>query len=255
MDSTEAHEMLEASNARPGLVAQLVPSPLSFGVDSTIQRLVSQGELGELIAVDIAFRADTFPDPDAPLHWREDRRFSGNNIMALGIWYESLMRWIGEAGSVMAMGKTAVPTRRTPEGVVDVEIPDHLDVVAAMECGAQARLQMSSVTGLSPANRATLHGSEATLRFEQGQLLMGRKGAEALTPIDIPEDEIGTWRVEQDFIDAIRGLGDVTMTDFETGVKYMEFTDAVWMSMEQGRVVPLPLRQHEENERSTSTQS
>jgi hypothetical protein len=106
---------------------------------------------------------------------------------------------------------------------------------------------MSSVTGLSPTNEATLYGSEAVLRFEDGQLLMGRKGADRLEPIDIPQNEIGSWRVEEDFIDAIRGLRDVPLTDFETGVRYMEFTDAVWMSMEQGRLVDLPLRNQGEN--------
>jgi predicted dehydrogenase len=247
MNSVEAHEMLEASKANPDLVAQLVPSPLSFGVDKTIRRLVDNGRLGTLISADIAFRGDAFPDPGAPVSWRENSELSGHNIMALGIWYESLMRWIGEASSVMAMGKTVFPVRSTPEGPVEVEIPNHLDVMAMMECGAQARFQMSSVTGLSPTNEATLYGSEAVLRFEDGQLLMGRKGADRLEPIDIPQNEIGSWRVEEDFIDAIRGLRDVPLTDFETGVRYMEFTDAVWMSMEQGRLVDLPLRNQGEN--------
>lgn len=255
MNSVEAHEMLAASRDNPDLVAQLVPSPLSFGVDETIRRLMAEGQVGTLIAADIAYRANSFPDPDAPLHRREDKQLSGNNVMALGIWYESLRRWIGDAASVTAMGKIAVPMRNTPDGRVEVAMPDHLDVIAAMECGAQARFQMSSVTGLSPANRATLYGSEAVLRFDQGQLLMGRKGDVRLAPIEIPEDEVGSWRVEQDFIDAIRGLREVTLTDFETGVRYMEFTDAVWMSMEQGRAISLPLQQHDENDRPTSTQS
>ena len=34
------------------------------------------------------------------------------NVMSLGIWYETVMRWVGEATAVMAMGKTFVAMRR-----------------------------------------------------------------------------------------------------------------------------------------------
>jgi len=240
MNSREAHDMLRASRSRPDLVAQLVPSPLSFGVDATMQRLVAEGFLGTLHAVDVVFRTSDPPDPQLPLHWREDSRLSGNNVMALGIWYETLMRWIGDARSVVAMGSVSAPLRRAAGGPRSVRIPDHLDVLAHMECGAQARFQFSTVTGGNPVNRATLYGSDATIRFEGGQLHVRRRGETAPEPIEIPTDQAGSWRVEQDFVDAIRGRADVTLTDFETGVRYMEFTDAVWESMQRRRVVELP---------------
>ena len=37
----------------------------------------------------------------------------------------------------------------------------------------------------------------------------------------------GAWQVEADFIAAIRGERPVTHTDFGTGVRYMQFTEAV----------------------------
>ena len=40
---------------------------------------------------------------------------------------------------------------------------------------------------------------------------------------------------------AIRGNEPITHTNFEDGVKYMEFTEAVNLSMETGTVVSLPL--------------
>jgi predicted dehydrogenase len=124
---------------------------------------------------------------------------------------------------------------------VEVEIPDYLEVLAEMSQGALARFQMSDVTGLSRANRATLYGTEGTLRFEDGELYLGKDGDEDLARLEIPESERGKWRVERDFIDAIRGRAEVELTDFATGVQYMEFTDAIWLSMEQGRLVGLPL--------------
>ena len=56
-----------------------------------------------------------------------------------------------------------------------------------------------------------------------------------------PADEAGGWRVEEEFISAIRGQEEITHTDFATGVKYMEFTEAVHRSRRSGAAVSLPL--------------
>jgi hypothetical protein len=42
--------------------------------------------------------------------------------------------------------------------------------------------------------------------------------------IPIPNAQEMGWRVEQEFIGAIRGTEKVQRTDFYTGVQYMEFT-------------------------------
>ena len=47
--------------------------------------------------------------------------------------------------------------------------------------------------------------------------------------------------VERQFINAIRGTEEVTMVPFETGVHYMEFTEAVTLSARSGQAVYLPL--------------
>jgi predicted dehydrogenase len=86
----------------------------------------------------------------------------------------------------------------------------------------------------------SLYGSEGTLRFEGGQLYGGRRGDAQLAEMAIPESEQGGWRVEEEFIDAIRGLAPVRLTTFEDGVRYMEFTEAVFRSRTTGRAVPLP---------------
>lgn len=242
MNAREAHDMLAASRARPDLITQLVPSPLSFGVDKTIARLIASGYIGVPLALDVTVRPGTFPEPATPLHWREDADLSGRNIMSLGIWYESVMRWIGEATAVLASGKIVVASRTDAGGdTKPIRIPDHLDVTAEMECGAQAHFLFSNITGIIAANQATLFGDEGVLQLDGGKLLGGRREDSALHPIDIPADEAGHWRVEEEFINAIRGEEEVTLTDFVTGTKYMEFTEAVWKSMEGGRKITLPL--------------
>ena len=57
----------------------------------------------------------------------------------------------------------------------------------------------------------------------------------------IPKSKQGAWRVEEEFINAIRGKEEITHTDFATAVQYMEWTDAVTMSLRRREVVKLPL--------------
>ena len=59
--------------------------------------------------------------------------------------------------------------------------------------------------------------------------------------VEVPESEAGAWRVEEEFIGAIRGTERITHTDFTTGVKYMQFTEAVRSSWQRGVAVPVPL--------------
>jgi hypothetical protein len=150
------------------------------------------------------------------------------NMMSMGIWYEGLMRWVGEATGVMAMGKTYVKMRKNEQGVLKpVRIPEHIDVVADLAGGAQLHLQISSVAGLTGTPEVYLFGSEGTLPFTENKLFGGKKADKALSEISIPAAQAGGWRVEEEFIAAIRGQEKIFHTTFENGVKYMEFTEAV----------------------------
>ncbi len=240
MNATEARQMYEVARQRPHLTAQIVPSPDSLRANRTIQRLLAEGWLGDVLAVEIRSGNDFVEENGAPLHWRHDKDLSGLNIMSMGIWYEALMRWVGVAKRVTATGKTFVTTRRDWEGRrIGVRIPDHIDILADLACGAQAHIQVSSVTGLAGSPSATLYGSRGTLRFVDNKLFGGQRGDKGLSEIDIPASEAGAWRVEEEFVNAVRGEEVITHTDFLTGVKYMEFTEAVNVSLAEGRNVTL----------------
>lgn len=197
-NAAEAHQMHNAALQNPHLTAQIVPSPFSFGVDRTIQRLISEGYLGNLLAIDARSNGSAFLDPDGPRHWRHDMDLSGMNIMFMGIWYEALMRWVGEATEVTAMGKTFVTMRKDDSGQLKpVRIPEHLDIVAQMACGAQLHLQCSTVTGLVGATEAYLYGDAGTLHVDatdstNNKLYGGQQGDTALQEIEIPADEWGS---------------------------------------------------------------
>ena len=241
MDAAEGRRMLEASRRAPNLVTQLVPSPPTLEVDATLTKLIAEGYVGEVLAVELSTTQNArFVDREEPLHWRHDVALSGHNVMNMGIWYEAMLRWLPPARRVMAMGKIAVPQRRDDAGALrDVKIPDHLEILATLRDGAVARLRFSAVAALGPASEVWIFGSDGTLRLDaDGKRLFGaRRGDKALAEIPIPAASRVGWRVEEEFVNAIRGRETVSRTTFEDGVRYMEFTDAVAASVNSGRAV------------------
>ena len=240
MNAGEGRRMLEASRKAPHLIAQLVPAPHTLEVDATIQTLLGEGFVGEVLAVELQASGGRFVEPDAPLTWRQDIGLSGHNILNMGIWYEAMMRWLGPAQRVTAMTKVAVPHRKDAAGAShEVRVPDHVDILAQLRGGAVGHLRFSSVTGLAPASEAWIFGSEGTLRLEADTLRLtgGRRGESALREIPVPPKTRIGWRVEEEFVNAIRGREKIARTSFEDGVRYMEFTDAVTRSASTGQTV------------------
>src|SRR6267143_5003145 len=141
MNAAEGRRMLAAWRKAPGLVAQLVPSPPTLEVDSTLKALLADGFVGEVLAVELsATRQPSFVDREAPLHWRQDVALSGHNILTMGIWYEAMLRWLGAARRVSAMGKIAVPRRHDERGALrEVTVPDHVEARRSRHGGAARR--------------------------------------------------------------------------------------------------------------------
>jgi predicted dehydrogenase len=247
MNAKEARQMLAASRAHPNLVTQVVPGPATFAADPMVMHLLKEGYIGELQSMDLKVPAG-FLNPGAPMHWRMDREYSGMNILSMGIWYECVSRWVGPATAVMARTRVAVPYRvdRERGELRAVLVPDHVEVLADLANGAIARMHWSSVAGLMPGPEIWLYGSEGTLRIVQrGRddlvLTGGKRGDKELSPIEIPADKTYRWRVEEEFVSAIRGQEPVRRTSFVDAVGYMDFTEAVHISSREGRRVYLPL--------------
>ncbi|GAB3742669.1 Gfo/Idh/MocA family protein [Microlunatus parietis] len=235
----EAKQMIVAAERRPRLITQVVPSPFTLEYDATISRLLGEGYLGDLVAVEITDRSG-FVDPAAARTWRQTTAISGVNIMSLGIWYEAMQRWLGDAAWVMAAGRTMITRRPGAGGASEiVDVPDHLDVIGALPSGAQLRIAVSQVTGHAPANGVWLYGTDGTLRLTGDGLFGARRGEAEPTKIDIPDAERIGWRVEEEFIGAIRGSEPVRRTTFADGLGYLIFTEAVWRSVRERRVIHL----------------
>jgi hypothetical protein len=127
-----------------------------------------------------------------------------------------------------------------------MEIPDHIDVIGVMAQGGQMRFNVSAVLGHAP-DLADVHifGTEGTIRLRQpvgGALTLSaaKRGKGDLEPVEVDPAKRGGWRVEEEFINAVRGKERITHTDFFTGVKYMEWTTAVARSLSEARAVTLP---------------
>jgi predicted dehydrogenase len=241
MNAAEGRRMLEGSRRAPQLVAQLVPAPHTLEVDRKLKQLIAEGYAGQLHAVEVqATQQARFAEQGEALHWRQNIALSGNNILNMGIWYEAMMRWLGPAARVMAMTKIATPKRKDEAGQWhEVKVPDHVDILVNFKSGPVAHLRFSSLTALAPPAEAWIFGSEGTLRIEPDakRLSGGRRGDKELKEIAIPADQRIGWRVEEEFVNAIRGREKITHTNFEDGVRYMEFTDAVAKSAASGQAV------------------
>lgn len=239
MNAAEARKMLAASRRHPRLTAQLVPSPFTLRVDRTVQRILGEGGLGALRHFSFQFCGPPPMPPRGPLHWRRDHRLSGMNTLVLGIAYESLLRWLGPAEQVRALARVFQREAVDPDTgqPVEVEVPDYLTVQIEMPGSLLGTFTMFESGAPGPPNRYQLFGDRAMLEVDfqpGGGARLGRAGEKTLHPVDIPPEEAGGWRVEEEFINAIRGKETVTYTPFETGVDYMVFTEAVYRSWTQG---------------------
>jgi predicted dehydrogenase len=239
----EARDMLAASLRHPELISQLVPTSQTYRIDNVLKRMINDGFLGEILSVELQRLQTCFPTVDGDLDWRHDVAFSGYNTLNIGASYEAMMRWLGRSNHVMAMSKVHVPYRRNGSGdLTSVGVADHVDILFELAGGAQVHMRASETTGLSTGNHTWIYGSEGTIHVDRRQnVFAGRRGDSELAQVPNPREAQAYYRVEEEFINAIRGIERITMAPFETGVHYMEWTEAVYRSSQTGQAMYLPL--------------
>ena len=173
-------------------------------------------------------------------------------MLTLGIIHETLLRWAPPPVRVLAQVHAFISTRIDPESGVrrPVGTPDSVQVLAILENGARAVYHLSGVTPFGQGMGISLYGTEGVLHYDiAADRLWGasrRRGAasaqrQGLEELPIPPEKALSWRVEADFVDAIRRQTPIQFTDFATGVAYMEFTEAVARSAQREQAVELPL--------------
>ena len=69
MDATEAAEMLAESQKHPELICQIVPSQMTLKWDKTIQRLLREGAIGDVLTAVVKSNGGPI-DTEKPIGWR-----------------------------------------------------------------------------------------------------------------------------------------------------------------------------------------
>jgi predicted dehydrogenase len=237
MNADEAHAMLAASLEHPDLTTMIVPAPTSMWGDRAIARVLAGGAIGDLRTLRLTWGGSV--SGGAPDPWRRQKRFSGNNVMAVGILAECIGRWLGNAVAIQARTENFVSSLVAEGRIERYDVPDFVAIQAEFPGHVHAVLEISSFATGVP-NAAYFFGSSGALRADfDSQTLALSTGGGAFAPVEIRPDEPQDWAVEQEFIGAIRGQNEVRLTDFATGVKYMEFTDAVAESAATGQRITL----------------
>jgi predicted dehydrogenase len=244
MNAAEARQMLAKSQEHPDLVAQIVPSPAGLSVDIFLRELLADGYVGEVYEIVVRSLSDHLADPSTPLHWRQRADRSGLNVLALGIFNETVQRFFGDTASLVAQTHWFIAQRPDPDTgeMRAVDIPDSVSVLAEMASGATAVYHLSGVARHAGPGGMEVYGRAGTLHYDLDRTLRGAwAGDHELQEIPIPPEKAYDWHVEEDFIAAIRGERPVRLTTFADGVKYMDFTEAVHRSAQTGQRVRLPL--------------
>jgi predicted dehydrogenase len=226
MDLAEAEEMHSASKRYPELVTMLCPPPYGMRGDLLVKKLLAENKIGRPHHVRLQSFTGAYLDPEAPAHWRQRIEISGLHVLTLGIYVEVLQRWLGDIAGVFARGKIIIPIRQGYE----VIIPDLLTVLCAFDNGAEGVLEFSGVSAAAAGDRVEIYGDKGTLVYDFATdiVQIAKVGDKGLQVVDLPADLVTEWRVEDDFVAAVKSKGNVRPhPDFDDGVRYMRVVQAV----------------------------
>ena len=248
MNAREAQRMLDRSLECPALTAMIVPSPYGLTGDAYMRSLIAGGFLGTCArSTSTGFSSD-LADPKTPLGWRQMTKYFGLQH--------------AHPGHPLRDGPALGPAGEPRHGLRLEAHPDAPRPRDGQDRPGRHARQRAGVDHPGrwlvrrlPPERALLArdrhghlafmGSEGTLVYDlsRDQIRGARRSEPELQPMPIPQALRGGWQVESDFVAAIRGERPVTHTDFATGVRYMQFTEAVARSSRHQSPVTLPLRE------------
>ncbi|MFW5681610.1 MAG: Gfo/Idh/MocA family protein [Phycisphaeraceae bacterium] len=254
MNLAEADDMVAAADEHPGRVSVVCPPPHRMPAEPFVQKLIRDGDLGELreAALHVTGGANL-----GELSWRERVEFSGQQVLSVGIWSEALIAWLGEYETLSATTATPIASKPDPDNdgkPYTISIPQIVLTHGRLTSGIAISERFSGVSPHDAVNALVVAGSEKSLRVRiQGAHMKvdlanaGEKGPDAFKEVEPPAELTNPWRVEQDFVDAVR-MADrgedwralpSTTPDFHEAHKYMKKIDAIHRSASTGQAVQL----------------
>lgn len=239
-DRAEAERMAAAARGS-GRVAALCPVPYGLSIDRLLARLLRDNTLGAVRYVRVNSLSNAWVDPKTPLSWRKDKRLSGLNVQTLGMFIEVIHRWFGWTRRVSADTFLYTPERPDETGhMAAVEIPDQVIANTVVGAGLPVHYVICGVSALT-GDSIDIFGEKGALHYDAGNDVLYRHadgGLQVLEPAEDEKYDVANWRVEQDFVDAIR-LGAPYHPDFEDGLRYMEVIQAMHDSATSGKCISL----------------
>ena len=238
MNLQEALEMVETARY-VDRVAMLCPVPFGLSIDKTILRMQREGRLGKIFLVRVNSLNGDWIDPAAPMTWRKDHRLSGLNTQTLGMYAEVMHRWFGPTRKLRAQSSTFTAKRQDASGVMTpVQIPDQILIQAVMDNQIPVVYTLSGVSHRHEES-IEIQAEKAQLYYDVVEDILYEGPPEARTPVPIaPEDEydVADWRVEADFINAIRKGADYH-PNFIDGLRYMQVVQATHDAAKSGKTI------------------
>ncbi len=235
----EAQQMLSAAR-KSDLVTALYPPRPGLKGDRVMQRLLHEEQfVGRVHEVRVNGMAWFGEGWDAFI-WDSD--VVGVNMLTLGMWNEVVNRWLGPSVEVAALTTIRQPKRQTKTGdSVEAGVPDSVVVAARLKCGASASYHFSGHVACPPKQAIEIYGSSGTLFYDlfADEIRGASLSNPELTSIPIPPEEECFQDTDARFIRGIRE-GTPVLPDFEEGIRYMEFCEAVALSAKTGSAFSLP---------------
>ncbi|NJN19028.1 MAG: Gfo/Idh/MocA family oxidoreductase [Oscillochloris sp.] len=181
LDVLEAEVMLAAAQAQPQALA-LIDHELRFLPALRMARqLIGEGAIGRPRHAEVRMISSGRADPSRPWNWWADATQGGGSLGAIGSHQTDLLRYLLRDEVTTATGaiNTFVETRPAADGAQRaVTADDFATAVLCFSQGVVATITASGVTRRNEPNSLTIYGSEGTLRFVEGRLLVAAPDAE-----------------------------------------------------------------------------
>jgi len=234
----DAKAMAKCAREHPKQVHMICPPPMRMPFEPFIRDVLAKGRLGPITAVRLVSVGPGNLDRDS-FTWREDVEMSGRQVLAMGIYAETLHAIVGAYESLTA--QTAIVINR--KGGHEVKIPQVVTISGRLAGGALATEIHSGLVAdkTTPQDELTIWGLEGTLRYAFGDSIEMAAAGAPLQAVDVPAALQRGWCVEEDFINAVRaadsGASWSVSPDFEEGLAYMRKVEAVHLSAERGEAI------------------
>ena len=163
----------EAAAALAAVTAAGVPNAVGFNYRrlpavAFMQRMISEGAIGELRMWRATWLSDEFADPATPYDWRFDRAMGGSTIADLGCHLiDMALTMAGPVESTCAQATTFIRSRSGQPVTVD----DAASALLRFESGALGTMEVARAAVRRPCDfTVEANGSYGTLMFDYSRL-------------------------------------------------------------------------------------